>query len=86
MLFLTTGGINMSLTKRATVYFDPDIHKTLKVKAAESSTSISELIDNLLRNEFLADQEDLKAYRERVAEPTISYEKLISDLKKNGKI
>lgn len=76
----------MSLTKRATVYFDPDIHKTLKVKAAETSSSISEIINNLLKNEFLADQEDLKVYRERISEPTISYEKLISDLKKNGKI
>ena len=76
----------MSLTKRATVYFDPDIHKTLKVRAAETSSSISEIIDNLLKNEFLADQEDLTVYRERLSEPTISYEKLISDLKKNGKI
>jgi len=76
----------MSLTKRATVYFDPDIHKTLKVRAAETSSSISDIIDNLLRNEFLADQEDLKVYRERLSEPTISYESLISDLKKNGKI
>ena len=76
----------MSLTKRATVYFDPDIHKTLKVKAAETSSSISEIINILLKNEFLADQEDLKVYRERISEPTISYEKLISDLKKNGKI
>lgn len=76
----------MSLTKRATVYFDPDIHKTLKVRAAETSSSISEIINNLLKNEFLSDQEDLKVYRERISEPTISYEKLISDLKKNGKI
>jgi hypothetical protein len=76
----------MSLSKRATVYFDPDIHKTLKVRAAETSSSISDIIDNLLRNEFLADQEDLKVYRERLSEPTISYERLISDLKKNGKI
>ena len=76
----------MSLTKRATVYFDPDIHKTLKVRAAETSSSISEIINKLLKNEFLADQEDLKVYRERLSEPTISYEKLISDLKKNGKI
>lgn len=76
----------MSLTKRATVYFEPDIHKTLKVKAAETSSSISEIINSMLKNEFLADQEDLKVYRERISEPTISYEKLISDLKKNGKI
>ncbi len=76
----------MALTKRATVYFDPDIHKTLKVRAAETSSSVSEIIDKLLRDEFLADQEDLKIYRQRISEPTITYERLISELKKDGKI
>ena len=74
------------LSKRATVYFDPAIHRVLKVKAAETSTSISEIIDSAIRRELLEDEEDLKAFKERVAEPAISYEKLVSDLKKDGKI
>jgi hypothetical protein len=74
------------LSKRATIYFDPEIHKVLKVKAAETSTSISDIIDKAIRHELLQDQEDLNAFRERVSEQTISYEKLVANLKKDGKI
>jgi len=75
-----------NLSKRATIYFDPEIHRILKVKAAETSSSISDIIDNAMRRELLDDEEDLRTFNERVAEPTISYEKLIADLKKDGKI
>ncbi|GBD88799.1 hypothetical protein BMS3Abin03_02741 [bacterium BMS3Abin03] len=75
-----------NLSKRATVYFDPVIHRILKVKAAETSTSISEIIDKAIRLELMEDAEDLQTFKDRVTEPTISYEKLIADLKKNGKI
>jgi hypothetical protein len=75
-----------NLSKRATVYFDPAIHRVLKVKAAETSTSISDIIDNAIRRELLEDEEDLRAFKERVSEPTISYDKLVAELKKSGKI
>ena len=75
-----------NLSKRATVYFDPAIHKVLKVKAAETSTSISDIIDKAIRRELLEDEEDLRAFKKRVSEPTISYEKIVADLKKSGKI
>lgn len=75
-----------NLSKRATVYFDPAIHRVLKVKAAETSTSISDIIDKAIRRELLEDEEDLRAFKERVSEPTISYDKLVADLKKSGKI
>ena len=75
-----------NLSKRATIYFDPAIHRVLKVKAAETSTSISDIIDKAIRRELLEDEEDLRTFKERVAEPTISYEKLVADLKKDGKI
>ncbi|PIW69782.1 MAG: CopG family transcriptional regulator [Ignavibacteriales bacterium CG12_big_fil_rev_8_21_14_0_65_30_8] len=76
----------MGLTKRATVYFDPEIHRILKIKAAETSTTISEIINNTIKQELIEDQEDLQAFKERVSEPVITYEKLLNDLKKNGKI
>jgi hypothetical protein len=75
-----------NLSKRATVYFDPAIHRILKVKAAETSTTISEIIDRAIRFELKEDAEDLQAFEDRLSEPTISYEKLVADLKKNGKI
>ena len=75
-----------TLSKRSTVYFDPDIHQALKIKAASSNLSVSELIDEAVRLLMSEDQEDLEAFSDRVAEPVITYEALLKDLKKHGKI
>lgn len=74
------------LNKRATVYFDEDIHKALKIKAAETSRSISDLIDDAVRHELAEDEDDLKAFRTRADEETVPFEKVLSDLKASGKI
>jgi plasmid stability protein len=74
------------LNKRATIYFDPDIHKALKIKAAETSRSISDLIDDALRHELAEDEDDLKAFRMRAAEEAVPFEKVLRDLKASGKI
>ena len=74
------------LKKRATVYFDEDIHKALKIKAAETSRSISDLIDDAVRHELAEDEEDLKSFRTRAAEESVPFEKVLKDLKASGKI
>ena len=74
------------LNKRATIYFDPDIHRVLKIKAASSSKSISELIDLAIRHELAEDEEDIRAFKERENESTISFESVLRDLRANGKI
>ena len=74
------------LSKRATVYLDPQLHKVLKLKAAETSVSISQIIDEALRKELAEDAEDLKVFKDRAKEPTISYEKVLAQLKRDGKI
>ena len=74
------------LSKRSTVYFDPEIHQALKLKAASTDLSISDLVDEAVRLLMLEDQEDLASIADRVSEPVISYEALLGDLKKNGKI
>jgi predicted transcriptional regulator len=75
-----------SEAKRATIYLDPDLHRALKIKAAESSVSVSEIIERAIRRELSEDQEDLKTFKERENEGTISFEKVLDDLKRNGKI
>ncbi len=75
-----------TLSKRATVYLDPQLHKVLKLKAAETSVSISQIIDEALRKELAEDEEDLKVFQDRAKEPTISYEKVLAQLKRDGKI
>ena len=74
------------LTKRATVYFDPAMHKALQHKALETTRSVSELVDEAIRRLLAEDAEDLAAFEERVNEPLISYETLVKELKANGRI
>lgn len=75
-----------ALTKRSTVYFDPAIHNILKVKSLETSRSISELIHEAILHELAEDADDLKAFEERISEPTILFEELLKGLKADGKI
>ena len=75
-----------NLSKRSTIYFDPDIHQALKIKAASSNLSLSEFVDEAVRLLMLEDQEDLAVFDERAKEPEITYEALLKDLKKHGKI
>jgi len=74
------------LTKRATIYFDPDIHRVLKIKAASTNKSISEIVDTAIRQELSQDEEDLHIFEERVHEPSISFEEILKELKVDGKI
>ncbi len=75
-----------NLSKRSTVYFEPEIHQALRLKAASSDMSISELIDEAVRLLMSEDQEDLAFFSQRANEKEISYEELLNDLKKHGKI
>jgi hypothetical protein len=75
-----------NLSKRSTVYFEPEIHQALRLKAASSNLSISELIDEAVRLSMNEDQEDLAFFAQRENDKEISYEDLLNDLKKHGKI
>lgn len=74
------------LSKRSTVYFDPAIHQALKIKAAATQQSVSEIINEAMRATIREDQEDLAVFEERKNEGTISYEELLDDLKAHGKL
>ena len=74
------------LSKRSTVYFDADVHQALRVKAATTHQSVSEVVNEAVRAALREDQEDLSAFAQRVNEPTLSYEALLDDLKSHGKL
>ena len=73
-------------TQRATIYFDTDLHKALRLKAADTHRTISDIVNDAVRQTLREDQEDLAAAADRVAEPTISYEGMLKDLKAHGKL
>ena len=75
-----------NLSKRSTIYFEPTIHQALKMRAASSNSTISELVDEAVRQLMLEDQEDLQAINERVKEKEVTYETMLAELQANGKI
>lgn len=75
-----------TLSKRSTVYFDPSIHQALRLKAASTQLSFSELVNEAVRLLMREDQEDISAFSERIKEPEMSYEVFLNDLKKHGKL
>ena len=74
------------MTRRSTIYFQPEIHRALRMKAAHTGRSISSLVNEAVQRALSEDQEDLSAFEERASEPTITYEDLLNDLKAHGKI
>lgn len=76
----------MSTARRATVYLDADLHRALRVKAAETDRSISDLVNAAVRLNLAEDAEDLAAYRTRAKEPNLDLERVLSDLRRRGKL
>ena len=72
--------------KRATVYFDPIIHKALKLKSIETSKSISELVNTAVKDALAEDADDISAFEERANEPLVSFSEMVKRLKKDGRI
>lgn len=73
-------------TKRATIYFDPDLHKALRLKAVETTRSVSDLVNEAVKEALAEDAEDLAAFDDRAGEPLISYDEMVKRLKKDGRI
>ncbi len=72
--------------KRATIYFDPQLHRALRIKAAETDHSISDLVNEAIRQSLTEDMEDLDAFKERSEEPNLAFEDVLKELKRRGKI
>ena len=73
-------------TKRTTIYFDPELHKALKIKALETSRSITDIVNQAVRESLTEDAEDILAFEERKNEPLISYDQMLKKLRKDGRI
>jgi hypothetical protein len=73
-------------TKRSTVYFMPDLHRAFRMKAADTQRTVSDLVNDAVRMALREGQEDLAALVDRQAEPVMTYEELLRDLKACGKI
>jgi antitoxin-like ribbon-helix-helix protein len=76
----------METTKRATVYFDPEIHRALRLKAAATERSISDLVNEAVGLVLGEDAEDLETFEQRRGGPLLSFDEVVKDLKRRGRI
>ena len=77
---------SMADLKRATVYFDASLHKALRVKAAQTDHSLSNLVNTAVRRSLAEDAEDLATFDTRAKEPNLAFEDVLKDLKRRGKL
>jgi hypothetical protein len=73
-------------SKRPIVYFDPELHRALRRKAAETDRSLSELVNEAVKLSLAEDAEDLAAFETRVAEPDVPFEDALRVMRRRGKI
>lgn len=74
------------MPKRVTVYFEPELHRALRVKAAHTERSLSELVNAAVRRAIEEDAIDLAAFEERAHERPLSFEDVLKDMKRRGKL
>ena len=76
----------MEYSKRATVYFAADVHKALRLRAAASDRSISDMVNDAVRGALAEDATDLDAFARRRNEKSVSFEAFVTGLKRRGRI
>jgi len=73
-------------TKRATVYFESDVHRAVRMKAAALDTTVSEIVNETLRRSLAEDADDLEPFDRRRLEPSMDFETFVRSLKRRGKL
>ncbi|MCA1957764.1 MAG: hypothetical protein LDL14_04450 [Nitrospira sp.] len=76
----------MSSVRRATIYLDPALHRALRIKAAETDQSVSDLVNEAVKLILAEDAADLAAFRSRAKEPNLDFETVLEDLRRRGKL
>jgi predicted transcriptional regulator len=75
-----------SAAKRSTVYLDAALHRVLRIKAAETDRSISALVNEAVKQSLAEDAEDLAAFEDRARERSVSFEKVLREMRRRGKL
>ena len=76
----------MASPKRSTIYFDPDLHRALRLKAAATDRSISDVVNEAVRQTLSEDAADLEMFEKRRREPSVDFEDVVLRLRRSGKL
>lgn len=73
-------------TTRATVYFEGDLHRALRLKAAASGLSMSDLVNRAVAAALADDADDVAVHRSRKNEESLDFADVVLSLKATGRI
>ena len=76
----------MDTQKRATVYFEADVHRALRLRAAASDRSISDMVNDAVKVILAEDAEDLAAFSARNTDKSVSFDTFVQSPKRRGRI
>jgi plasmid stability protein len=76
----------MAIPKRATIYFEPEVHRALRLRAAANDRSISDMVNDAVKASLAEDAEDLEAFDLRRTERSVSFESFVRGLKRRGRL
>jgi plasmid stability protein len=77
----------MDTPKRATVYFEPEVHRALRLKAAASDRSISDMVNDAVKATLAEDaDDDIAEFAKRKHEKSLSFDTFVQGLKRRGRI
>lgn len=72
--------------KRGTIYFDENLHRAVRLKAAETDRSISDVVNEAVRQYLAEDADDLAAFDDRASEPDLPFADVVKELRRRGKL
>ena len=68
------------------MYFDPIVHKALRLKAVATERSVSDLVNDAVKLALSEDAEDLAAFEERAHEPEEDFQTFVKSLRARGQL
>jgi hypothetical protein len=73
-------------SRKTTIYLDPDLHRSLRKIGLEAGHSISSFVNEAVRLAFEKSDCDIEAFETREDERDCSFEDVVADLERLGKI
>jgi plasmid stability protein len=78
--------VGMDETKRATIYFDAEVHRALRLRAAACNRSISDMVNEAVRMTLAEDADDLRDVDQRQGEQSTGFEEFVTSLRNSGRL
>ncbi len=76
----------MATTRRSTVYFDPAVHRALRLYSAARDRNLSEVVNEIVHRALQEDLADLEVSRTRRKEPRSSLKSVVRGMRRRGQL